>query len=167
MVNARACVGVGAEDVGEVRYSFVSVIETIDEATRSAGPFLFAHARSSTLRGLVLMMVANCGAEEVGTVGSTQVRGREDEQEVMGFLRSMFVWSGCDSFVVFGGSSASCGLSAGVAVVEDEGDTAANTYVCCAWRAAAHSALIVSLRATSLCKPCDYRRHLKQEDQLG
>ena len=61
--------------------------------------------------------------------------------------------------VVFGGSSASCELSAGVgvavpeagagvAVVEDEGvDTPANAYncTCCAWRAAARSALAFAL----------------------
>jgi hypothetical protein len=75
--------GVGAEDIGEVRYSFVPVIDSVEGATTSAGPFPFVHAKSSTLRGSVLMMVANCGPEGVvGTVGSTQVREREDEQEV-------------------------------------------------------------------------------------
>jgi hypothetical protein len=82
-VNARACVGVGAEDVGEVRYSFVPVMDSVERATTSAGPFPFACAKSSTLHGSVLMMVANCGPEGVvGTVGSTQVREREDEREV-------------------------------------------------------------------------------------
>jgi hypothetical protein len=82
VVPTRACVGVGTEDAGEVRYSFVPVIDSVDGATTSAGPFPFpfAQARSSTLRGSVLMMAANCGAKEVGTV---QVREREDGREVM------------------------------------------------------------------------------------
>jgi hypothetical protein len=83
MVNARACMGVGAEDIGEVQYSFVPVMDSVERATTSAGPFPFACAKSSTLHGSVLMMVANCGPEGVvGTVGSTQVREREDEREV-------------------------------------------------------------------------------------
>ena len=74
MVNAWACMGVGAEDVGKVRYLFVPVIDSIDGATMSTGPFLLAHARSSMLHSSVLMMAANCGPEGVGTVGSTQVQ---------------------------------------------------------------------------------------------
>jgi hypothetical protein len=75
--------GVGAEDIGEVRYSFVPVIDSVEGAMTSAGPFPFARAKSSTLRGSVLMMVANCGPEGVvGMVGSTRVREREDEREV-------------------------------------------------------------------------------------
>ena len=81
-VNARACVGVGTDDVGEVRYSFVPVIDSVDGAMTSAGPLPFARAKSSTLRGSVLMMGANCGPEGVGTVGSTRVREREEEREV-------------------------------------------------------------------------------------
>ena len=95
----------------------------------------------------------------------------------------MFIWSGGDSLVVFGGSSASCRLSAGVgmaapeagagaAVVEVEGvDTLANAYncTCCAWRAAARSALALSWTIlardfSSRCTLYDHRRHLEQKE---
>ena len=73
-VNARACVGVGVEDIWEVQYSFVLVI---NGATTSAGPFLFARARSSTLRSSVLMMAANCGPKGWGQCA---LRGYENER---------------------------------------------------------------------------------------
>lgn len=78
-VNARCCVGVGAEEVGETRgSSVVPVIESVEVP--------FARVGESTLRGSELMMAANWGAEgvvtdEVGAVGSAREREREDERE--------------------------------------------------------------------------------------
>lgn len=87
MVNARACVGVCAEDVGEVRNSFVPVIDSTEEARTSPCPLLFARLRageSSALYGSELMLDANCGpdgTEEEDAVGSMREREREDERE--------------------------------------------------------------------------------------
>jgi hypothetical protein len=81
-VNARACVGVGAEDVGEVRGSIVPVIESV-EGSPCMVPFARVGERgSSTLRGSVLMMAANCGPDGgLGAVGSAREREREEERE--------------------------------------------------------------------------------------
>jgi hypothetical protein len=79
-VNARACVGVGAEDVGEMRGSVVPLIESVEGSV----PFARVGERgSSTLRGSVLMMAANCGPDGAATeeVGSAREREREDERE--------------------------------------------------------------------------------------
>lgn len=86
-VNARACVGVGAEDVGETRGSFVvPVIESVEGSPCMVPLARVGDRGSSTLRGSELMMAANCGAEgvvteEVGAVGSARVREREDDRE--------------------------------------------------------------------------------------
>ena len=82
-VNARACVGVGAEDVEELCDSFVPVIES-DEGSPCTVPFARIGERgSSTLRGSVLMMAANCGPDGAAAeeVGSAREREREDERE--------------------------------------------------------------------------------------
>lgn len=101
----------------------------------------------------VVMTLAAYTSTRMGTMSSMNL------PTTSGFPRSMSVRSGGDSLVVLGGSSASCGLSAGVgvavpeagagvAVADDDGvDTPANAYscTCCAWRAAARSALALAL----------------------
>src|ERR1700761_4160353 len=65
--NARACVGVGAEEVGDVWYSFVPVIDSAEGALTSLDPLPFVRTGvrgPSTLCGSELMVAANCGPDE-------------------------------------------------------------------------------------------------------
>src|SRR6267154_5257709 len=99
----------------------------------------------------VVMTLAAYTSTKIGTIS------RINLPTTSGFPRNISVRSG-DSLFGGVGSSASCGLSAGVgvavsdagpgvAVVEDDGvDTpSACICVCCAWRAAARSAFAFAL----------------------
>ena len=78
-VNARACVGVGAEDIWEVQYSFVPVINGGHDECRPV-----------PVRTCQVLNVAQFGtdddselwAEGVGTVCPTRVRERKNERGV-------------------------------------------------------------------------------------
>ena len=102
----------------------------------------------------VVMTLAAYTSTKIGTISCM------NRPTTSGLPRSISIRSGGNSLVVvFGGSSASCELSAGVGVavpgagsgvvvVEDEGvDTPVNIYdcTCCVWRAAARLALAFAL----------------------
>jgi len=100
----------------------------------------------------VVMTLAAYTSTKMGTIS------RINLPTTSGFPRNISVRSGGDSLLGGVGSSASCGLSAGVgvavsdagpgvAVVEDDGVDAPSAYncVCCAWRAAARSAFAFAL----------------------
>jgi hypothetical protein len=101
----------------------------------------------------VVMTLAAYTSTKMGTIS------RINLPTTSGFPRNISVRSRGDSLLAGVGSSASCGLSAGVgvavsdagpgvAVAEDDGvDPLPSAYicVCCAWRAAARSAFAFAL----------------------